>query len=138
MTDTSGDAAHGEVLFKAATLPGGKQSCGSCHTLAAAGTQGTLGPDLDAAFGPSRCQDAGQESTIRDVVRGQIAYPDYDTGTGVPGMPRNLAEGQDARDISAYVGQVAGLLKSSAVRSTGAGSKLPYWDCDTGAEVTPG
>jgi mono/diheme cytochrome c family protein len=137
LSATAGNATRGEALFKQATLPGGA-GCGSCHTLAAAGTQGQLGPNLDAAFGPDRCQNVGGESTIRDVVRGQIAYADSDTGTGVPGMPRNLVEGQDAKDVSAYVGQVAGLLKGSAVRATTSGSKLPYWDCGTGAEVTAG
>ena len=48
--------------------------CGSCHTLADAGTTGKVGPDLDAAFGPSREQGL-EESTVRQVVRDQIHYP---------------------------------------------------------------
>ena len=51
----------------------GKASCGSCHTLADAGTTGTIGPNLDAAF--EQALKVGMtEGTIRQVVRGQIAY----------------------------------------------------------------
>lgn len=121
LSATAGSPARGEPLFKS--------TCGSCHTLAAAGTSGTIGPDLDAAFGPDRCQQVGDESTIRDVVRGQIAYPDTNPGTGMAGMPSNLANGQKAKDISAYVASVAGVTGSSS-------SKAPYWSCNTGVEVT--
>ncbi len=38
-----GDPARGKSLF--ATL-----GCGSCHTLAAAGAKGTIGPSLDVAL----------------------------------------------------------------------------------------
>ncbi len=39
---TSGNPATGKTLFVA--------KCGSCHTLANAKTQGTIGPNLDDAF----------------------------------------------------------------------------------------
>ena len=38
--DLTGDAAAGEELFAS-------NGCGSCHTLAAAGAAGTVGPNLD-------------------------------------------------------------------------------------------
>ena len=41
----TGDAL-GEQIFVSGT-PGGAISCGSCHTMAAAGTSGTTGPNLD-------------------------------------------------------------------------------------------
>ena len=47
-------AADGEQLFK--------DNCGSCHTLSAAGTSGTVGPNLDDVS-----LDA---SAIEDIVRG--------------------------------------------------------------------
>jgi cbb3-type cytochrome c oxidase subunit III len=93
----------------------GKQACGSCHTLADAGTRGIIGPNLDDAYGPLRTEHGFDESTIRDVVRGQIAYPTADPptvddeGTESPGMPANLVTGQDAADVAAYVASVAGL-----------------------------
>jgi mono/diheme cytochrome c family protein len=91
---TSGDPAAGKKLFK--------DKCGSCHTLADAGTTGTIGPNLDNAFGSDKAQGFDIQ-TIRDVVRGQIAYADSDPGTGHPGMPANLIQGQDAKDVAVYV-----------------------------------
>jgi hypothetical protein len=40
-------------------------------------------------------------------VRGQIAYADSDPGTGHPGMPANLVNGQDAKDVAVYVAKCA-------------------------------
>ena len=41
-------------------------------------------------------------------MRGQIAYPTVEPGTGEPGMPANLVTGQDAWDVAAYVASTAG------------------------------
>ena len=86
------DVASGQKLFTS--------SCGGCHTLAAAGTSGTIGPNLDDAFGPSRKQGFKQ-STIQNVVLDQIRV------AAAP-MPRNIVKGQDAQDVAAYVASVAG------------------------------
>jgi len=107
----AGDPARGKPLFVS--------TCGSCHALADAGTKGTIGPNLDEAFRYDKCQGF-QESTIRDVVRGQIAYatsgpgvaPNYsgkdvNAGPGI-GMPDNLLRGQPAKDVAVYVAKVAG------------------------------
>jgi hypothetical protein len=97
-----GDAARGKTLFT------GKGTCGGCHVLADAGASGKLGPNLDEAFRYIKRQGF-EESTIRDVVRGQIAYATSDPGTAdadgnaYPGMPQNLLHGQDARDVAIYV-----------------------------------
>jgi mono/diheme cytochrome c family protein len=64
-------SASGQQLFT--------QKCGSCHVLEAAGTQGTIGPDLDAAFNAPR-KEGFDESSIREVVLGQMRYP-------IPPMP---------------------------------------------------
>ena len=95
---TSGDAAQGKQLFV--------KTCGSCHTLADAGTKGTIGPNLDDAFAGVKSgsfASAHTEQTIRDVVRGQIAYAEADPGTTHPGMPPDLLHGQQARDVAVYV-----------------------------------
>jgi mono/diheme cytochrome c family protein len=86
------------------------QKCGSCHTLAQAQTTGQQGPDLDAAFGPAR--QAGQDrDTIQGVVEAQIAFPrptgNYPENPAIT-MPADLVKGQDAIDVAAYVGEVAG------------------------------
>jgi mono/diheme cytochrome c family protein len=99
-----------------ASSSGGKelfqQRCGSCHTLADAGTQGTIGPDLDEAFAYARKNENDQgfdESTIRDVIRGQIAYPVEDPPAGGAGMPADLVTGSDADAVATYVASVAGV-----------------------------
>jgi mono/diheme cytochrome c family protein len=91
---TSGDPAHGKELFLMAA-PGKGQSCADCHTLADAKAKGTVGPNLDDAFASDK-EQGFSEQTIRDVVRGQIAYPEEP-------MPANLWTGQNARDIAVYV-----------------------------------
>jgi mono/diheme cytochrome c family protein len=80
-----GDAAAGKSVFT------GSAGCGSCHTLADAGTSGAVGPNLD------------------DVK------PDYDTVVkfvtdGSPPMPAfggTLSE-TDIQNVAAYVSSVAG------------------------------
>jgi cbb3-type cytochrome c oxidase subunit III len=97
-TQQAGSTSNGKQLFV--------EKCGSCHTLADAATQGAIGPDLDQAFATPR-EQGFDESTIRDIVRGQIAYPTAEPVTGEPGMPANLVTGQDAADVAAYVASVA-------------------------------
>jgi plastocyanin len=108
-----------------ADLIRGKQQfvakCGSCHTLARAGTKGIVGPNLDEAFRQSLLE--GEKRTaVRGVVEGQIENPNPEGA-----MPKDLAAGAALRDIAAYVSQVAsrpgqdsGLL-ASAVAPAGAG-----------------
>ena len=103
---SSGDKIHGKELFK--------QGCGSCHTLADAGTTGTIGPNLDYAFLQSRKDGLG-EDTILQVVRDQMAYAVTKPSTGAPGMPRDIFTGQDADDVATYVASVAGLDASGQI-----------------------
>ena len=78
------------------------QKCGSCHTLARAKTKGVQGPNLDEAFGPARASGLGAH-TVQGVVLDQIANVRRNST-----MPKDLVKGQDARDVAAYVGAVAG------------------------------
>jgi mono/diheme cytochrome c family protein len=96
---TTADPSHGKQLFTA-TGKASEPSCASCHTLADAKAQGTVGPNLDDAFSSDKSQGFS-EQTLRDVVRGQIAYPEEP-------MPANLFRGEDARDVAAYVAKCAG------------------------------
>ena len=113
------DTAHGKQLFQ--------ERCGSCHTLADAGTQGKIGPNLDDAFaGPRR--EGFKESTIRNVVHGQVKYAIENPAGFVkgpnggdlpaPGMPRNLVTGDDAQDVAAYVASVAGVSAGGSATTT--------------------
>jgi cbb3-type cytochrome c oxidase subunit III len=58
--------ADGKAMFT--------EKCGGCHTLAAAGTPGQIGPNLDDAFAAAR-KERFDESTIREVVLGQMRFP---------------------------------------------------------------
>lgn len=75
---------EGEQLFVS--------TCGSCHTLEAAGTSGTAGPDLDA-LGPDPAQ------VLAAIENG---------GAGSGAMPAALLEGEEAQQVADYVGEVAG------------------------------
>jgi plastocyanin len=108
-----------------ANLIVGKQQfvakCGSCHTLARAGTKGIVGPSLDEAFRASINEGLGRDS-VRGVVEWQVKIPNPDGA-----MPKGLASGQELRDIATYVSQSVarsgsdtGLL-ASAVEAPGAG-----------------
>jgi mono/diheme cytochrome c family protein len=87
------DLVNGKTLFV--------QKCGSCHTLARAGTKGIQGPNLDAAFTEARQQGFG-ESSIKGVVFNQISHVRRGSI-----MPLNLVKGDNARDVAAYVGSAA-------------------------------
>jgi len=121
----SADKENGKQLFV--------KNCGSCHTLADAGTQGKIGPNLDDAFSGPREQGFA-ESTIRNVVHDQIEFPvtnpsGVDVGKNgveqkVTGMPANLVTGDDANDVAAYVASVAGLPAGGGA-TTGATTTAP-------------
>ncbi len=98
LSPSHADQGNGQKLFQS--------TCGGCHVLAAAGSSGTSGPNLDAAFGPSRKQGFKQ-NTIQNVVLDQIRI-------AAPPMPKNLVTGQDAQDVAAYVAAVAGQGGSEA------------------------
>lgn len=88
------DVVKGKQLFVS--------KCGSCHTLSHAGSAGVTGPNLDDAFRQDRV-DGIKSSAIEGLVAYWIRYPN---SQGV--MPSRLLAGQDAQDVAAYVGLVAG------------------------------
>jgi cbb3-type cytochrome c oxidase subunit III len=103
------DLQNGETLFKS--------NCAACHTLAAAGTSGTIGPNLDNAFAGDVAEHYPQ-SSIENVVLDQIRLGSGPLATYTSGklgsfkpqtpMPADLVKGQDAIDVAAYVASVAG------------------------------
>jgi len=113
------DPGNGQKLFSMVT-PDGQPSCASCHTLQAAGSSGTIGPNLDNAFAGPR-DEGYSESAIENVVLDQIRLGSGPIATytapehGVKGltpqtpMPANLWSDQDAIDIAAYVAKFAGV-----------------------------
>jgi len=79
---------HGRDLFV--------QHCGSCHTFAAAGTVGQIGPNLgDIAI---------DEADVLHAIRTGGGRHSKGQGTGPSGnMPPNLVTGKDAQDVAAFV-----------------------------------
>ena len=77
------------------------EKCGSCHTLARAGTQGTTGPNLDTSF-QAALRDGFDRDTVEGIVHSQILHPRVDSV-----MPPGLVKGDDASDVAAYVGYAA-------------------------------
>ena len=76
-------AAGGDQLFA--------ENCGSCHTLAAAGTSGTIGPNLDDL--------APDQALVLATVQ---------NGAGGGLMPANLLTGAQAEQVAAFVAANAG------------------------------
>jgi cytochrome c551/c552 len=87
------DLSNGKALFT--------QECGTCHILGRAGTQGTTGPDLDAAF-RTALADGMDRETVEGIVHDQILNPRKNSV-----MDPGIVTGDDARDVAAYVGFAA-------------------------------
>ena len=113
-----GDVAYGKQVFNTAYAAGHNQkySCSTCHTLAAAGASGVIGPNLDNAFSADR-QQGFKESSIEQIVADQIRLPLQGVNaaglsnvspTGTTIMPANLVKGQDLKDVAAFVAHCAG------------------------------
>src|SRR5947208_1250223 len=95
-TALTGDAL-GEQIFVSGT-PGGGGGCGSCHTMAAAGTRGTTGPNLDKEL-TSDPPAATRESIVdpnKEIVPGYRANV----------MPPNYATALSSQQLDAVVNYV--------------------------------
>lgn len=108
--------------FADADLAAGKQTfvtlCSSCHTLGDSGRPPSpIGPDLDDAFRAAR-QVGMDDSQFAGVVARWIRIAQKP-------MPRNLVEGEDARDVAAYIASVAGMTEESAVRPASTTPEVP-------------
>jgi cytochrome c551 len=71
------------------------QHCGSCHTLAAAGTIGQIGPNLGDI--------AVTEADVRRAIRIGGGRHSHGAGGRTGNMPRNLVTGEEARDVAKFV-----------------------------------
>ncbi|MCW2980447.1 MAG: hypothetical protein JWO14_2174 [Solirubrobacterales bacterium] len=110
---SSPDIARGRVLFTS--------KCGTCHTLAQAGSSGTIGPNLDDAFAAAREAGGFDDATVEGIVKNQIDNPRPSNGNPSASMPAHTAEGIDADDIAAYVGKYAGVPGAAPPEVEGGG-----------------
>ena len=77
-------SAEGKQIFT--------QSCGTCHTLSDAGTNGQVGPNLDQ-LKPNKAR------VLSAIENG---------GAGSGAMPANIVTGAEAEAVATYVSSVAG------------------------------
>jgi mono/diheme cytochrome c family protein len=97
---TTADPVRGRVLFR--------ENCGTCHTLAQAGTTAQVGPNLDDAFAAARAAGEGGD-TVEGLVKAQVEYPRPGNSDPAVSMPADIVGGQDLDDVAAYVGLYAGV-----------------------------
>jgi mono/diheme cytochrome c family protein len=96
---TTGGASGGSAAPAEKPKPSGpglelfKTDCGSCHTMAAAGTSGTTGPNLDMV----KPDDAQVQHAIANGGA---------TGSGA--MPKGIVSGNDAKAVAKFVSTYAG------------------------------
>ena len=66
-------------------------NCGTCHTLEAAGTDGTIGPNLDDL--------APDDAQVLSAIE--------NGGAGSGAMPANIVSGEEAEQVAAYVAEAS-------------------------------
>jgi mono/diheme cytochrome c family protein len=83
--EAKGQVAKGKRIFR--------QTCSSCHSLAAVNARGVTGPNLDQ---------------IGAVSKGRVLSAIKIGGTGQGRMPAGLLQGPNAAAVAAFVSTVAG------------------------------
>jgi cytochrome c oxidase subunit 2 len=109
-SSSAASAAAGKTIFT------GAGGCASCHTLAAAGTTGTVGPNLtqrlksDCAT-PQSMQIRGK--TLADCVRTAITkpYAYLPTGYHAGVMPSNFAQTLGPTEVNSLVAYLSSVTK---------------------------
>ena len=71
-------------------------NCGACHTLAAAGTDGIVGPNLDERFGTTTKSADTVKSTYTTVLT------TVENGLGGR-MPKGIVQGAQAKAVAKFV-----------------------------------
>ena len=86
-------------------------NCGACHTLAAAGTDGEIGPNLDQLLGTG--------AKITDVVNGNYDRVLNAVQNGIGGrMPKELVQGDQAKEVARFVANNVSYVPSSGSSTT--------------------
>ena len=75
-------------------------NCGACHTLAAAGSDGVVGPNLDDLLA------AGGSATFEGSYNRALFAVTCGFGNGR--MPAGILQGENAQEVAAFVGAYAG------------------------------
>jgi cytochrome c553 len=95
--EATGGTSKLEREEPSATVEEGKQlfreTCSSCHSLAAINARGVTGPNLD---------------TIGTLTKERVVNAIRNGGTGQGRMPANLLQGEDAEAVATFVAATAG------------------------------
>jgi mono/diheme cytochrome c family protein len=110
-----GDEEAGTVKVAAQDQDAKEQfanNCGTCHTLAAAGTDGVVGPNLDDLLVPSGTNTSAlYEGNTTRVLTAVLC--------GIQGrMPRGILEEEEARQVAQFVAAYAGQIGEGPVVDT--------------------
>lgn len=100
-------------------------NCGTCHTLAAAGTDGVVGPNLDELLVPSGTNSAqlyeGNATRVLTAVE-----------CGLGGrMPKGILEEAEGQQVAQFVAAYAGQIGKGPVVDI-ADQKPPTYTCSSG------
>src|SRR5687767_4318745 len=84
-------------------------NCGTCHTLAAAGTDGVVGPDLDNLLVPGG-------TNTSELYEGNATRVLLAVQCGIQGrMPKGILEEEEAQEVSQFVAAYAGQIGKGPV-----------------------
>jgi mono/diheme cytochrome c family protein len=90
-------------------------NCGACHTLAAAGTDGEIGPNLDQLLA------GGQKSA--QTVQGNYTLVLNTIKNGIGGrMPKELVQGDQAKQVAKFVANNLAYVPGTGTAGTSSGS----------------
>jgi mono/diheme cytochrome c family protein len=97
------DLKQGQSLFET--------NCGTCHTLYAAGTDGNFGPDLDELLAPAGPPEGANAKQTVEATEGRVLNAienGVDGGTTPGRMPAGIIDGEQAKEVAAFVAATAG------------------------------
>jgi mono/diheme cytochrome c family protein len=108
-----GDAAKAEPV--PANLKGGQSlfqtNCGTCHTLYAAGTDGNFAPNLDELLAPTGAPEGPNAQQTIEQTEGRVLNAignGVDSSTTPGRMPAGVIDGEQAKEVAAFVAATAG------------------------------
>jgi mono/diheme cytochrome c family protein len=114
------DVKRGASLFA--------ERCGGCHTLYAAGTEGSATRVHD------RERTDGPNFNVRPETIDSVLYAIRNGGFSGAIMPENIVVGNDARDVAAFVSQYAGKKRPTEIQIQ---QPPPSQTTSTGQQTTP-
>jgi mono/diheme cytochrome c family protein len=110
---SNGDAANAEPV--PSDLKAGQSlfqtNCGTCHTLYAAGTDGNFAPNLDELLAPTGPPEGSNAQQTIEATEGRVLNAienGVDSSTTPGRMPAGVINGEQAKEVAAFVAATAG------------------------------